>query len=990
MLVSENLTHVLWNVTETKLSPTLGSCKCTVMSTFNLAETEWISMSCLQKIHTNVVCSNMTAHGTIHTDNQDERNVYCEQSTVRTNQSCYIFAWFDGRKMSVQNLTFTCKIRHNSNLFNSNDFTNLEEIFVAVSHKTFAIITHVNNSKLNVVENNYHRFWFKVTQSQKITKIHDAKGFQVCLSSKKKTIMLFVNIFTCADNQYISSSLVLDGKNDCQDNYYSNGIEDVLDKDIISSDEQCFSMQMSCPHFCEDPYCRCSPLHYKTKEGHCVSYLHNFFSNTSKLLEGAADQYFLCSGNQTISNDLLDDLIVDCEGTTKDEPRYAALLTNLTFHNCEKAGQIPCVLGHTKCYSIGDICVFQLDAFGHLTPCRVGSHLEFCKKFECNIQFKCPKSYCISWHLACDGKWDCPFGEDEYYVLNKCGGTGCGFLLKCQLSSLCVHPENICDYKLHCPFGDDEQMCYTITYSCPDHCHCFNLALSCVAVFLTDTQFGKFSFRSLHIIQSGIVSLSSFGALIWLENANFSQNNIIQICNTMKQFPSVVCLDIRQNYVTEVFSKCFHNLMSLKWIILRNNQLQVIRSQSFTNLQALKYIDISHNFLSRLDLNTFENISDGFTLELSSNFLFDIELNVFHTLYLNHLVTDFVPLCCITTQDTTCFSKITLSQHDVACSELLPSKIVKINCIFFFFVLLTCNCSSLLVHSQTRHRLGMYNIIVRAISIGHITSAIYYGILFAADLYYQRYFVIKQTLWSSNFICILAFTSYKFFNILLPSTFALLSFGRMMIILFPLSSKFKSESFVGKNVRIGIILSLCLSASFASLAGVSKVRLNKLCSHFTGPHHPDIIQNLLVSVIQLVFAIFVPACDICMLISLDKQQKALEKLGTGKRVKQNTLLKLTVTSVPNVLCWISFGTMVVFFQVFSDFNTDIFVWPITLIMPINGTINPLIFLGMKLQNVTSLQQSPSSRRNQFLKVSTRHSLRTSQSFVQSVTEKVRK
>ena len=32
---------------------------------------------------------------------------------------------------------------------------------------------------------------------------------------------------------------------------------------------------------------------------------------------------------------------------------------------------------------------------------------------ECNLNFKCQRYYCIPWSYLCDGKWDCPDGQDE-------------------------------------------------------------------------------------------------------------------------------------------------------------------------------------------------------------------------------------------------------------------------------------------------------------------------------------------------------------------------------------------------------------------------------------------------------------------------------------------------------------------------------------------------------------------------------------------------
>ena len=35
------------------------------------------------------------------------------------------------------------------------------------------------------------------------------------------------------------------------------------------------------------------------------------------------------------------------------------------------------------------------------------------KRAVCNMRFKCELAYCIPWNYVCNGRWDCPNGEDE-------------------------------------------------------------------------------------------------------------------------------------------------------------------------------------------------------------------------------------------------------------------------------------------------------------------------------------------------------------------------------------------------------------------------------------------------------------------------------------------------------------------------------------------------------------------------------------------------
>ena len=85
---------------------------------------------------------------------------------------------------------------------------------------------------------------------------------------------------------------------------------------------------------------------------------------------------------------------------------------------------------------------------------------------------KCPKFYCIPWNYVCDGKWDCPLGEDE--VTNDiCYKDGfCKGLYKCLNSKLCISPGNICDNFSECPYNDDELFCDLMFVYCPLKCTC--------------------------------------------------------------------------------------------------------------------------------------------------------------------------------------------------------------------------------------------------------------------------------------------------------------------------------------------------------------------------------------------------------------------------------------------------------------------------------------------------------------------------------------
>ena len=178
-----------------------------------------------------------------------------------------------------------------------------------------------------------------------------------------------------------------------------------------------------------------------------------------------------------LDSTLLNDLIADCGKDAEDEPELKSLLTNNTFYPCDKPDMIPCTKGHSHCFIIADICVYKLSRLNNIIPCRNGKHLQNCKKFECNMMFKCMKSYCVLWTYVCDGKWDCPEGDDEEFT-GICGKELiCNKMYKCkQTKNMCIHLANVCDGFNHCPFNDDEMFCNLQRCSLPiSGCQLFTL-----------------------------------------------------------------------------------------------------------------------------------------------------------------------------------------------------------------------------------------------------------------------------------------------------------------------------------------------------------------------------------------------------------------------------------------------------------------------------------------------------------------------------------
>ena len=529
------------------------------------------------------------------------------------------------------------------------------------------------------------------------------------------------------------------------------------------------------------------------------------------------------------------------------------------------------------------------------------------------MKYKCPGFYCIAYSYLCDGKWDCPGGFDES-IKYQCGDyRNCQNMFKCSMSSKCIHVGDICDKITDCPAGDDEYLCSLQGTVCPSSCICAGLAIRC-----SNVTFQKHSFITPGSHYSAIILINCqmmfLKGLLHSETQpvllSLNHNNLKQVCSILPNLKRTTNLDLAYNYIELIDRSCFQSGFEIININLSSNLLIHFSLVPILHLTHLSHLDLSNNFILSLHSDNSIRFGNSIVLTLRNNTLSRIFQHSLRGFNVQVVISENYIICCLSFI-TMCSSPRLWFQF---CKHLLMQKSIQFYSIILVFLIILLNLSSIFLFylsfkiNKRSHR--TVDTIVYSIHVKDLLYGIQILSLVVFNFYFGDSFPFNQSIWLSHPLCFFIFYISLVQSFLSPLLSGLMSFARMMIIMYPLNSQFKRKQFtLSCCIYLWGFVSLPMSILTVAHWYTYSSLPFRLCSPFVDPSHSQITLKFITC-----FVVFLNTIAIAFDIGgLSKNLAQVKNTCKTSDISVECYLKkkyhglgkhLYISILFNILCWI--------------------------------------------------------------------------------------
>ncbi len=221
------------------------------------------------------------------------------------------------------------------------------------------------------------------------------------------------------------------------------------------------------------------------------------------------------------------------------------------------------------------------------------------------------------------------------------------------------------------------------------------------------------------------------------------------------------------------------------------------------------------------------------------------------------------------------------------------------------------------------------------------------GVIWAADIGYKGRFLAKENLWQSHPLCFCAAGILLFSTFLGQSLLLFLSVSRLMTVLHPVETHFKTLSFVLECIFLIYTSAFLFGLGLTLMFFLTHHELqNILCLPFVDQTGSVLLVQIVTSFsasTQTVVSTVIMVLHVLLVVNLKASQE-IRRSSTGDHSNIPVIIQFALITSTNILCWFPVNCIYIAAMFLPKYPIDLIVWSSVVVAPINSVINPLIFI----------------------------------------------
>ncbi len=518
-------------------------------------------------------------------------------------------------------------------------------------------------------------------------------------------------------------------------------------------------------------------------------------------------------------------------------------------------------------------------------------------------------------------------------------------MVHCAEVKFCVYQTEICNNQTDCPRGEDEVSCHH--FSCTAHCHCHNQAILCKKTQISEILNNLLSMKYVRFFQCNISHILVIAPILSnvissIMTLDMSHNQLNNTClDSSASFDShLLSLNISYNQVPDIRFKCFHVFPRLTFIDLSRNQIIDLQDFSFYGLAKVLSLNLAHNKIFSIIGSIFSPLLSLEVLNIVGNPV-KIVGSFFDNPHLRELSSDsFYPCCYIDDSKTKCSAKWSYMSSCRDLLSILPMKIFIMLNGLLALVLSALNTGVRLLPQYKKKHID-YNLMDISIIDGFL--GLYLLIIGSADLYYSGRFAGNHFVWQKSIICVIATSLYIYFMVSSTLSLTFLAGVRFGSVKFPLFAK---RLLFPKNPKI-LFYKIMLTSIFTILIIALyyirfRIAPNSLCIliQFESSNSFLTVFTLFSSIYQILGFVSIAALYAELVRLVNTSSKTFNQ-KSKKRDFRSGAINLAVLS--NMCSWLPSSVIFLVSLSGHKMSPAVMMWNIILIIPINSTLNGILF-----------------------------------------------